>query len=179
MNLCALLEHRWGWSQIDEPVPILWTTVPLKTLLTWIFAGCLVLCGFAASVHARRTDPKLLLALVAPWVMFFVLLPQLHSRYLIWGASLAGVWVVLGWEMFALAAILHLLNWMMIGYFLMHGHRRYWLEGARFFDGAYPDAAWAVITIAVILMYLVIPKRRRRAVVADPPDSSTAIAALF
>ena len=176
MNLCALLQQRWGWNRIDEPVALFWTTVPLKTLLTGIFATCLVLCGFAASVHARRKDPKLLIAVVLPWILFFILLPQLHSRYLIWGASLAGVLVVLGWEMLGLAAILHGLSWMMVAYFLLHfGRARYWPEAARFVNGAYPDAAWAVMGITVVLLFLAIPKWRR-AVDTDPPDSSTAVA---
>jgi hypothetical protein len=30
----------------------------------------------------------------------------------------------------------------------------------RFVDGAYPDAAWALFMIAVLVLFLVIPKRR-------------------
>jgi hypothetical protein len=46
----------------------------------------LVACGIAAALQARRRSPRVLIALSAPWILAYALLPQMQERYLIWGA---------------------------------------------------------------------------------------------
>lgn len=72
-------------------------------VLTYVAA--LVSCAWAAARHARRQDPRFLIAVVTPWVLLFTLLPNVRTRYLVWGASLTAVAPGVGWG----AMLLHVI----------------------------------------------------------------------
>jgi hypothetical protein len=72
-------------------------------ILTYVVA--LVLCGRAVARHARSRDPRLLLAVATPWVLLFTLLPNVRTRYLVWGAGLTAVAPGVGWAATLLHAI--------------------------------------------------------------------------
>src|SRR6266853_627085 len=39
----------------------------------------------------RYRDPRVLIAITAPWLLMFALLGQMHERYLVWGAVISAV----------------------------------------------------------------------------------------
>jgi hypothetical protein len=61
----------------------------LQWTLRLIYLGCLALCALGAARHVRNRDPRLLIAVAAPWLIMFALLAQMHERYLVWGAVLS------------------------------------------------------------------------------------------
>ncbi|MGI8890350.1 MAG: hypothetical protein ACR2G0_06140 [Chthoniobacterales bacterium] len=63
----------------------------LQWTLRLIYLGALALCALGAARHARSRDPRLLIAVVTPWLLMFALLAQMHERYLLWGAVLSAV----------------------------------------------------------------------------------------
>ena len=63
----------------------------LQWTLRLIYLAALVLCALGAARHARSRDPRLLIAIAAPWLIMFALLAQMHERYLLWGAVLSAV----------------------------------------------------------------------------------------
>ncbi|MEO8440742.1 MAG: hypothetical protein ABI540_11055 [Spartobacteria bacterium] len=93
-NLPSLLFH--GDLSVKAPV---WAVHfgAFYFVLTWqwalrlIYLAALVLCALGAARHARRRDPRLLIALAMPWLLMFALLAQMHERYLLWGAVLSTV----------------------------------------------------------------------------------------
>ena len=69
----------------------------LHLTFTWqwtlrtIYLAALILCALGAARHAHRRDPRVLIAIATPWLLMFALLPQMHERYLLWGAVLTTV----------------------------------------------------------------------------------------
>jgi hypothetical protein len=51
----------------------------------------LALCARGAARHLRDRDPRVLIAIAAPWLLMFALLGQMHERYLVWGAVVSAV----------------------------------------------------------------------------------------
>jgi hypothetical protein len=66
------------------------TFTPQWTLRV-LYLVTLLLCSLGAARHARRRDPRLLIAIATPWLLMFALLGQMHERYLLWGAVLSAV----------------------------------------------------------------------------------------
>jgi hypothetical protein len=56
-----------------------------------LYLTVLALCALGAARHSHRRDPRLLIAIATPWLLMFALLPQMHERYLVWGAVLSAV----------------------------------------------------------------------------------------
>jgi hypothetical protein len=105
-NLAMILAHRFGWN-IDGAggtvtLPLEWlgiagpVTIEMRNLLAVSYAVCLVLSAAGAALQSRRGDARFLAAIIAPWIAFYALLPQMHDRYLVWGAGLSAVVVALG-----------------------------------------------------------------------------------
>jgi hypothetical protein len=115
-NLGRLLRAVLGW-RADTPLfggalpglPIRRITPGL--LLVLAYAAGLVLCSRAAAAHARRRDPRFLVAVAAPWVLLFLLLPNMKERYLMWGAGLTALGTGMGWSMVLVHALVTLVAW--------------------------------------------------------------------
>jgi len=93
-NLPSLLSN-WNlslkaplWSPQLGPLHFV---VTLQWTLRLVYLGALALCALGAARHARARDPRLLIAVVTPWLLMFALLAQMHERYLLWGAVLSAV----------------------------------------------------------------------------------------
>ena len=93
-NLPSLLSSL-GWS-LKDPFWLgdfgpLHFTLTLQWTLRLLYLGALVLCAQSAARHTRNRDPRLLIAIAAPWLLMFALLGQMHERYLMWGAVVSAV----------------------------------------------------------------------------------------
>lgn len=94
-NLPALIEI---W------VPALQGRAPflLRAVLGLTFATGLILSARFAVRAAREAQPRILAIFALPWLLSFALLPQMHERYLVYGAvatvaaavALRGFWLV-------------------------------------------------------------------------------------
>jgi len=49
------------------------------------------MCAYGAARQVRDRDPRVLIAITAPWLLMFALLGQMHERYLVWGAVVSAV----------------------------------------------------------------------------------------
>jgi hypothetical protein len=93
-NLPSLLSH-WNLS-LKAPLSSLQIgslhfIITMQWILRLLYLVALALCALGAARHARARDPRLLIALVTPWLLMFALLAQMHERYLLWGAVLSAV----------------------------------------------------------------------------------------
>ncbi|HEX9670136.1 MAG TPA: hypothetical protein VGC93_11710 [Thermoanaerobaculia bacterium] len=59
---------------------------PLRTALALVYGAGLALCARFAADAARAAQPRILAAFAAPWLLAFALMPQMHERYLVYGA---------------------------------------------------------------------------------------------
>jgi Glycosyltransferase family 87 len=93
-NLASLLAAA-GWSLKDDLLSANVGSVHFHLTLQWalrlFFLGAVVLCARGAARHLRNRDPRVLVAITAPWLLMFALLGQMHERYLVWGAVVSAV----------------------------------------------------------------------------------------
>ena len=93
-NLASLLAAA-GWSLKDDLLSANVGSVHFHLTLQWalrlFFLGAVVLCARSAARHLRNRDPRVLIAITAPWLLMFALLGQMHERYLVWGAVVSAV----------------------------------------------------------------------------------------
>jgi hypothetical protein len=93
-NLASLLADA-GWSLKDNVLSVHGGPVYFHLTLQWalrlLFLSTVVLCARGAARHVRNRDPRVLIAITAPWLLMFALLGQMHERYLVWGAVVSAV----------------------------------------------------------------------------------------
>jgi hypothetical protein len=93
-NLPSLMAHL-DWSLKTPFFAIDLGAFHLAFTWQWtlraLYLLALILCARGAAGHARRRDPRLLIAIATPWLVMFALLGQMHERYLLWGAVLSCV----------------------------------------------------------------------------------------
>src|SRR5947208_5245260 len=93
-NLPSLLSNL-GWSLKDPFWSVNFGSLHFDLTLQWtlrlLYLGALVLCAHGAARHTRNRDPRVLIAIAAPWLLMFALFGQLQERYLLWGAVVSAV----------------------------------------------------------------------------------------
>ena len=93
-NLASLLAEA-GWSLKDDLLSAHVGSVHFHLTLQWalrlFFLGAVALCACGAARHLRNRDPRVLIAITAPWLLMFALLGQMQERYLVWGAVVSAV----------------------------------------------------------------------------------------
>jgi hypothetical protein len=93
-NFASLLAGA-GWSLKDDLLAAHAGSVYFHLTLQWalrlFFLGAVALGARGAARHLRNRDPRVLIAITAPWLLMFALLGQMHERYLMWGAVVSAV----------------------------------------------------------------------------------------
>ncbi len=91
VNLGSLLQHQWGWTY-KSTVPLHFSAfgvsaISISGLMIGMYLVALALASLALAIQDRRGDVRFLVALCVPWLAMYALLPQMHSRYLLWAAA--------------------------------------------------------------------------------------------
>jgi hypothetical protein len=93
-NLPSLLS-KLGWSLKDPFWSVQLGSRDFHLTLQWtlrlLYLGALAVCAYGAARQVRDRDPRVLIAITAPWLLMFALLGQMHERYLVWGAVVSAV----------------------------------------------------------------------------------------
>jgi len=93
-NLPSLLS-KLGWSLKDPFWSVQFGSLDFHLTLQWtlrlLYLGALAICAYGAARQVRDRDPRVLIAITAPWLLMFALLGQMHERYLVWGAVVSAV----------------------------------------------------------------------------------------
>jgi len=184
-NLPAILESQWGWSEMDVVVtvpaggianalgaamaaidqhftytPNFPVGVPLKHLLLASYFVALILCGLGAAIQDRHKNPKILLALMAPWVLMFSLLPQMHERYLVWGASLSAVMIAISPGYFMVGLLITAIAWSQQAMVMMIRAEQPDSALLRFMNGWTPGVGWALLVVSLFFVFeTLVPER--------------------
>jgi hypothetical protein len=95
-NLGAILQvvYRWRFTDTLDLASFVpgvkgpWT-VELRSLMIAGYALTLLLCAIAVARHYRRRERHFLMAVLAPWVLMYALLPQMTDRYAVWAAAIS------------------------------------------------------------------------------------------
>lgn len=93
-NLASLLS-KLGWSLKDPFWSVHFGSRDFRLTLQWtlrlLYLGALTVCAYGGARQVRDRDPRILIAITAPWLLMFALLGQMHERYLVWGAVVSAV----------------------------------------------------------------------------------------
>jgi hypothetical protein len=93
-NLPSLLS-KVGWSLKDPFCSLHFGSLDFHLTLQWtlrlLYLCALAVCAYGAARQVRNWDPRVLIAITAPWLLMFALLGQMHERYLTWGAVVSAV----------------------------------------------------------------------------------------
>jgi hypothetical protein len=93
-NLSSLLS-KLGWSLKDPFWSAHFGTLHFHLTLQWtlrlLYLAALAMSAHGAARHVRDRDPRVLIAIAAPWLLMFALLGQMHERYLMWGAVVSAI----------------------------------------------------------------------------------------
>jgi hypothetical protein len=208
-NLPAVFEIRFGWEHRADQIAFIlpavnghwprfiaanswWPAadfaVPAKLVFNSIYVIGLLLSGIGIGLQARRRDRRILLALVAPWIMLFVFAVQMQERYLLFGAAAAACCIgesvgsaLLGLVLTAISASMqlvcllnnqnfHPVDISAFGQNLSDAFPRIFSPDSgetifRYLDATHPDLAWVVLVIGLIFLYQSLtpsPQWRRR-----------------
>ena len=157
-----------------------------------VMLGLMVLfmlpCLWGVARQARRRDPRLLVAVAAPWLMFFTFSTQIHERYLIYVAAVGMIWIGQSVGMTMLAMLLSIATWMQVTHVLLdfngpqgragygarlHEWQPTWFDSSagetlyRILDATHPNLAWAIMVAVLVVLWVSIgttPRRKRVAV---------------
>jgi hypothetical protein len=124
-NLGAILQTVYHWRFADTldlaaflpGVKGPWI-VELRSLMIAGYALTLILCAAAAARHYRRHDRRFLMAILAPWVLMYALLPQMVDRYAMWAAAISAAVAAISLTGVFLYLALNAMAWAMMALFL-------------------------------------------------------------
>ncbi len=194
-NLAGILHERYDWNNLDATAykvdahpTRLWpthrillaepTAVSLRQLLVAIYVVTFLISVVGVALQYRRNDPRFLIAICAPWLMFFTFMPQIHERYLIYAAGIGCCLTAVSLGATLLNLFLTTLTAGMTLHVMLNTaiNRNYVHDFGnnvsvtfkhtllRCLQQSYPDAGWAVMLCAGIFLYLaVMPTPRKRA----------------
>ncbi len=178
-NLPALLDKRFEFGGTTDMYYVVFSAfgidVTLKALLRGTFVLLTIACGIAAARHDRRDDPRFAVAIVTPWLLFFVFPLQIHERYLLFAAACSACFVVAGWGptlagvflslVSACSTLAVLLKPDRVAAFRHEAPESVFVQNAdalrAFTVGLHPDIAWAVLVATGALLYLSFTRSRR------------------
>ena len=170
---CSLKEPFWS-SQVGP----LYLAVNLQWTLRILYLVALGLCALGATRHQQRRDPRLLIALAAPWLAMFALLGQMHERYLMWGVVACAVAWAVSLRMILLNFILSAASTAMIVHVMLMDKK---LDAMRpmvgLLDQVRPYGSWIVLACVAFYFREVlstrVPTFRRERASSPQPASLT------
>ena len=202
-NLPAIFQLRFGWDrsagQIAFTLPAIhrhWPSfiaaknwwpafdldVTAKTLFDSIYGIMLLLSGIAIGLQARRNDRRMLVALVTPWIMFFLFPVQIQERYLLYASGAAACCIgdsvgmaLLGFSLTLFSAIMHLirlLDWhtadlAAFGQNLAAAFPRIFSPQSgqtllQYSQAMHPDMGWGILVVGLVFLYRSLTPSPRR-----------------
>jgi hypothetical protein len=202
-NVPATFELRFGWAeQVDQiafTLPAIhghwpkflagngwWPAadfdVTAKMFFNTIYGILLLISGIAIGIQARRNDRRMLVALVTPWIMFFLFPVQIQERYLLYAAGASACCIgnsvgtaLLGLMLTMFSATMHmirLLDWNTadldtFGQNLSTAFPRIFSPDSghtllQYMQNMHPDMMWGILVVGMAFLYLSLTPSRSR-----------------
>ena len=164
--LAGILE-AWGWTASSRVMPFL----PLTTrhTLFLIYAALLIVSSFAIARTYRHREPRFLVAIAVPWLVWFAFAAQIHERYLLFGAVVGTIAIAVHLRAFAVSILMTLTSLMMTLANMLQSPRRneYMADafgpqfGEKYVDftsALYPHFGWVIIAATFAVVYFVLKR---------------------
>ncbi len=153
INFATVLDSAYHWQELDVVTSLFHRDVTLKTLLATIYGTALALCAIGAAVRDRRNDARLLISLTAPWVIMFCIMPQMHERYFMWAAALAGVAIATSPGMTLMSLLVIALSTLNIGHTILSRNSNFWPMASSNIDPSVPSIGWTHLLLAAVFLF--------------------------
>lgn len=111
--------------------------------------------------QTRGRSVRVLACMAAPWVLMFALVPQMHERYLVWGAVASAGAVALGVGGLLWHLGVTFFAFVCIGCQILNTNPGWWPAMHRFFQGMIPHGGWGVLVLAVAGLVMCLGGGRR------------------
>jgi len=167
-NLASICADHFNWQLTDDALRIHskmlhadWT-IPIRAVLVAIYAIMLVLCSMAMAVQDARKSRRVLLALATPWILLFAFMPQMHDRYLVWGAALTALAAGISLGSTLLHFVVTFLAFLPMGFNLIYANRLRpdFSQWQRFFLAACDSCGEVTVLVALMFLCLAfVPKK--------------------
>jgi hypothetical protein len=134
----------------------------LRRTLGLIYLIAVVACAVGAAVYIRRRDPRFLVAIAAPWVLFPFILTQMAARYTILPAVIAACLIGVSTGMSLLGLLMTLFGCFMLGnqYVRIGSYGDAPVTGL-ITQPTFPGLAWAALLAAAVFLYCAAAPPRR------------------
>jgi hypothetical protein len=163
-NIPRMMMVYWHWpEQTTDPVTVPWINkvITFTDMTRYIYAVTVVLCGIGAAIHHRRRDPRFLVAMVAPWLLFFVILTQMHGRYTVWAGGLSALLAAESVGLSLLGVIVSIAGVLGMAENQLVFRPNWSPETTRILRELDPALGWVLVLIAAIWLYVVVTPGRR------------------
>jgi hypothetical protein len=162
-NIPRMLQVYFEWPpQTTQMVPIPFThlAVTFTTLTRIIYGLTLLLCGVGAALQDRRRDSRFLAAMVAPWLLFFMILTQMHGRYSVWAAAICPLLAGVNVGMAVLAMVVGCVSCMGIVQNELLFSRGWSPQTLQLLDRLDPAPGFVLLLITGTVVYMALSRRR-------------------
>lgn len=160
-NPLATIEMPWrGSNPADSAAAPKRAEVTVTQFMRGIYAVTLVLCGIGAAIQARRRDARFLVAMAAPWLLFYLLLTQMHGRYCIWAAGISALLAGVSTGLALLGVLVSVVAAMGAAHNQLLFVREWAPQTLQFMQRADPGVGWMLVLTALIFLYVALTPRR-------------------
>jgi hypothetical protein len=175
-NLASILESRFGWDLMDTAFIVdsrlfhIHSEIPVRVVLICLYVSAMLISVIGVALQDWRRDRRVLLALATPWVLLFAFMPQMHDRYLVWGAAITSLAVCVSLGTTLLHLVVTFLACLPLAYNIIGESRHSGAYPAwdRFLAQACNGTPCVTIFVALMLLYLSVAPSRK----IIRPDSS-------
>ncbi|MGC4033154.1 MAG: hypothetical protein QM754_15750 [Tepidisphaeraceae bacterium] len=177
-------DYRWQSKDLVPALQNIWPGLTISHLLMGLFAVCLLLAAWSAGRYEKRGDKRFLLAIALPWIAYFAFFPRMHERYLLWGATLACMAIVVNLGSFWLGLFFMLCSTsmslmqmaeskMLVAFATRTPPLDLTRDIYEWLKPTYPGAGWAVTTATVAWLWITIAGAAGRRKQCTPISSKT------
>jgi hypothetical protein len=163
-NIPRMLVVYYQWPERWDDV----VTLPLIGDVTFTGATriaygiVIVLCGIGAAMQDRRKDSRILAAVMLPWLMFFLILTQMHGRYSVWAAGISAMLMGVNTGLGLLGVVISMISFLGMMHNQMLFERDWWPAALEMVRGMDPGLGWALLVCAGVIFYFAMVPRSRR-----------------
>jgi hypothetical protein len=165
-SLAGILKVRYGYESATPVESLARFGVTISHVLIAIHALAVVAGAWAMRRFERGGDVRFLLAMAAPWIVYFAVFPKMHERYLLWGAVCGCCCVAVGLGPALLAVFFSLCSLTMSLFQMIPRHRPnlFLVEigpnAGRILHDAivptYPGLGWAILLATAVWIWLTV-----------------------
>lgn len=157
INFNTILMHYYHWGLKD----LMFRQWTLQECMRGIYFATLIPVSAMLAWHARRKSPRALLCMSVPWVLMFCFVPQMHERYLLWGAACTAAAAAVGPGGLLLHLCTTFVAFSCIAIQMLNTNGGWWPLAHRVMGPMFPSMGWVTLFLAMTFLYAcMIPPRR-------------------